>query len=448
MDKKKVANDAKSKVDVAQSELEVYKSQNESAMSHLREMRNKLESVIQEHQTKNSEMKSLEDDLQETKKKYADSQKDFLKGVMKEEEIMHKIKRHKATLGGSRRTEMILEVLIKQKELGNIKGQIYGRLVDLGSPIDDKYDIAIFTSCGEALDIIICDTMETAIACAKYIEDHNLATATMIGLDTMLKWKKASSVKIETPDNVPRLYDLVHVQDPKISPVFYYALGNILVADNLDIASKIASQGNKRWRVVTLEGDIVERDGVIIKPARRDAAEIQILSVELKKQLKEIEQVLKKSANEYAAVEAKEQVLREKEVDIKHEVEKFDGILNENHHKVKHWKNEEEAYLARVRELDQVTSDRNKKRHEHEALQKTRLDEFMAGFTFITSTLKEMYRMITLGGDAELELVDSLDPFSEGIVFSVRPENETWKNISNLSGGEKTLSSLALVRNA
>ena len=35
----------------------------------------------------------------------------------------------------------------------------------------------------------------------------------------------------------------------------------------------------------------------------------------------------------------------------------------------------------------------------------------------ITYKLKEMYQMITLGGDAELELVDSLDPFSEGIVF-------------------------------
>ena len=53
--------------------------------------------------------------------------------------------------------------------------------------------------------------------------------------------------------------------------------------------------------------------------------------------------------------------------------------------------------------------------------------------------------MITLGGDAELELVDSLDPFSEGIVFSVRPPKKSWKNIANLSGGEKTLSSLALV---
>jgi structural maintenance of chromosome 4 len=70
---------------------------------------------------------------------------------------------------------------------------------------------------------------------------------------------------------------------------------------------------------------------------------------------------------------------------------------------------------------------------------------FMDGFGLITLKLKEMYQMITLGGDAELELVDTLDPFSEGIVFSVRPPKKSWKNISNLSGGEKTLSSLALV---
>jgi structural maintenance of chromosome 4 len=70
---------------------------------------------------------------------------------------------------------------------------------------------------------------------------------------------------------------------------------------------------------------------------------------------------------------------------------------------------------------------------------------FMDGFSQITLNLKEMYQMITLGGDAELELVDSLDPFSEGIIFSVRPPKKSWKNISNLSGGEKTLSSLALV---
>ncbi len=52
-------------------------------------------------------------------------------------------------------------------------------------------------------------------------------------------------------------------------------------------------------------------------------------------------------------------------------------------------------------------------REAHEALRKRRLDEFMAGFNAISLKLKEMYQMITLGGDAELELVDSLDPFSE-----------------------------------
>ena len=52
-------------------------------------------------------------------------------------------------------------------------------------------------------------------------------------------------------------------------------------------------------------------------------------------------------------------------------------------------------------------------RRTYESLRKRRLDEFMAGFNVISLKLKEMYQMITLGGDAELELVDSLDPFSE-----------------------------------
>ena len=52
-------------------------------------------------------------------------------------------------------------------------------------------------------------------------------------------------------------------------------------------------------------------------------------------------------------------------------------------------------------------------RRQHEEVRKRRLDEFMAGFNCISLRLKEMYQMITLGGDAELELVDSLDPFSE-----------------------------------
>lgn len=104
-----------------------------------------------------------------------------------------------------------------------------------------------------------------------------------------------------------------------------------------------------------------------------------------------------------------------------------------------------DVYLERVKILEDITCKRNEMRQLYDDVRKKRYNEFMQGFHIITRKLKEMYQMITQGGDAELELVDSMDPFTEGVSFSVRPPKKTWKNISNLSGGEKTLSSLALV---
>ena len=42
-----------------------------------------------------------------------------------------------------------------------------------------------------------------------------------------------------------------------------------------------------------------------------------------------------------------------------------------------------------------------------------------AGFVAISLAVREMYQMITMGGDASLEAKDTIDPFSEGIVFMV-----------------------------
>ncbi|THV05398.1 RecF/RecN/SMC protein [Dendrothele bispora CBS 962.96] len=114
------------------------------------------------------------------------------------------------------------------------------------------------------------------------------------------------------------------------------------------------------------------------------------------------------------------------------------GVLEE-------YKKREEEYFNRLNDVENVTQQRDETKKAYDDLRKQRLDEFMVGFNQISLKLKEMYQMITLGGNAELELVDSMDPFSEGIIFSVMPPKKSWKNISNLSGGEKTLSSLALV---
>ncbi|TGJ83829.1 hypothetical protein E0Z10_g4969 [Xylaria hypoxylon] len=104
-----------------------------------------------------------------------------------------------------------------------------------------------------------------------------------------------------------------------------------------------------------------------------------------------------------------------------------------------------DEHSARSSDLASAMQQRDSAKKRCDDLRRLRLEGFMEGFSTISLRLKEMYQMITMGGNAELELVDSLDPFSEGILFSVMPPKKSWKNISNLSGGEKTLSSLALV---
>jgi len=119
--------------------------------------------------------------------------------------------------------------------------------------------------------------------------------------------------------------------------------------------------------------------------------------------------------------------------------------LKPNLASIEEFRRADAEHKAKLSDYESVHSEREESRRKLEALRQTRLEAFMDGFSRISMKLKEMYQMITLGGDAELELVDSLDPFSEGINFSVRPPKKSWKQITNLSGGEKTLASLSLV---
>lgn len=104
------------------------------------------------------------------------------------------------------------------------------------------------------------------------------------------------------------------------------------------------------------------------------------------------------------------------------------------------YKQAKDTYDAAYNELKAAQTERT-------SLLQRRRDEFQAGLDEITSHLNGMYCKITGGNPncgASLEPVDRNDLF-EGINFTVMPPGKTWKHIGTLSGGEKTLSSLALV---
>ena len=66
------------------------------------------------------------------------------------------------------------------------------------------------------------------------------------------------------------------------------------------------------------------------------------------------------------------------------------------------YRRKETDYLEKVKALDDVTDRRNTARKAWDELRRLRLESFMEGFGQITLKLKEMYQMITLGGDAEV----------------------------------------------
>ena len=47
---------------------------------------------------------------------------------------------------------------------------------------------------------------------------------------------------IKTPENVPRLFDLIQVKDEKLRPAFYSVLRDTLVAEDMDQAVRSACE--------------------------------------------------------------------------------------------------------------------------------------------------------------------------------------------------------------
>ena len=84
---------------------------------------------------------------------------------------------------------------------------------------------------------------------------------TFFPFHTQMKVWERNMAPISTPDNSPRLFDMVRVKEESMRPAFYFAMRDTLVATDMDQATRMAFQKDKRWRVVTLQGQIIEMAG-------------------------------------------------------------------------------------------------------------------------------------------------------------------------------------------
>ena len=164
-----------------------------------------------------------------------------------------------ALQSGATRSDAVKGILsaAKSGELRN--AGIKGRLGDLAS-IDEKYDVAVSTACG-MLDHIVCETTAGAQVALKFLRKHGLGRANFIPLDKMKKGSHDRAV--QTPEGAPRLFDLISPADPSIASALFLGVGQTIVAPDLETATRWAYDFGKRWRVVTIDGQLIETSGTM-----------------------------------------------------------------------------------------------------------------------------------------------------------------------------------------
>ncbi|CAI2194381.1 10301_t:CDS:2, partial [Funneliformis geosporum] len=229
--------------------------------------------------------------------------------------------------------------------------------------IDDKYVVAISSACRVTFIVL-----------------NNLPTVDMRPM--------------QTPENVPRLFDLVKPKDEKFIPAFYSVLQNTLVAENPQQAFRIAF-GKTRWRVVTLNGELVGRSGIVSGGGPQVAMNSTYPSDITPEAITKLERV-------------------------------------RNHLEVQ-WREVNEKVSSLVSQLQEKKDELPKLEFELSKLEIC-VDVCVKSITYNETRIIEL-RFVS-GGNAKLEC-DGLDPYYDGVVFSVKPPNKSWRTISDLSGEEK-----------
>lgn len=256
-------NQKSSAIAVAQSELTIIEERNSTKARGKAEIQSKITRLETEKAGKECELDrlklqktSLIDESHEAQALFDKLAKKEPDARLKLSSARQKADEARASLSKSQNQGNVLTGLMRLKESGRIQG-FHGRLGNLGA-IDERYDVAISTAC-PALDNLIVDTVEVGQQCIEYLRKNNMGRANFICLDR-LTLRDLSP--IDTPENAPRLYDLVRPKNDLYRAAFYSVLQNTIVAQDLQQANRLA-YGANRWRVVTLDGQLIDKSGTM-----------------------------------------------------------------------------------------------------------------------------------------------------------------------------------------
>lgn len=265
---------------------------------------NKIKEVLKDNSNKNNEYVSLNNTKEDIKNKISALENSRLQ---KE----YKIKYLNDYIENSSFPVSIKRLLGNPKLIG-----IHNTISKLIN-IDEKYLLALDVSLGGAKDYLVVDNPNVAKTCINYLKENNLGRVTFFPLD-VIKPRYIEDNILNVVNDMDGFIDILAnlvSYDFNYKNIIFNQLGNVLVVDNIDNANKISKKINNKYKIVTLDGEIINVGGSItggtVKKksiisekyelenllTKKDMEEKEILSLkqkqeEIDKNIKQLENIL------------------------------------------------------------------------------------------------------------------------------------------------------------
>lgn len=151
-----------------------------------------------------------------------------------------------------------VKAVMKESGRGALRG-IYGPVSQLIT-VKDKYSAAIETALGAAVQNIVVDNETDAKRAMGFLKEHRAGRATFLPI-TAIKGRVLSEQGLDDQYGFVSIASDLVSYDNKYSEIIRWLLGRTAVAEDIDSAIAIAKKYSYRFRIVTLDGQVINAGG-------------------------------------------------------------------------------------------------------------------------------------------------------------------------------------------
>lgn len=161
--------------------------------------------------------------------------------------------------GYNRSVKSLMESIHRERIASASDTKVLGEIFT----VNKNYEVAIEIALGAAISNVITQNEEIAKVLIGYLKKNNLGRATFLPLN-IIKGKKLELDKSITgaAGYVGIASDIISY-DQEYSNIINYVLGRTIVCSNMDCALNIARIGKYNYRIVTLEGEVINPGGAL-----------------------------------------------------------------------------------------------------------------------------------------------------------------------------------------